>query len=94
MNNKDVFAWSHVDMLGIDPSVACHRLNVDPNHPTHQQRQMMFALERNQVISDEVDRFLEVGFIRDVWCKSWISNVVVMAKKKEENGEFVSITSI
>ncbi|CAL9006170.1 unnamed protein product [Prunus brigantina] len=36
MNNKDVFAWSHVDMLGIDLSVACHRLNVDPNHPPHQ----------------------------------------------------------
>ena len=28
--NQDVFAWSHEDMLGIDPSVIVHRLNVNP----------------------------------------------------------------
>ena len=27
--NQDVFAWSHEDMLGIDPSVIVHRLNVN-----------------------------------------------------------------
>ena len=27
--NQDVFAWSHEDMLGIDPSVIAHRLNVN-----------------------------------------------------------------
>ena len=26
--STDVFAWSHEDMLGIDPSVITHRLNV------------------------------------------------------------------
>ena len=29
--NIDVFAWSHEDMLGIDPSVITHRLNVCPS---------------------------------------------------------------
>ena len=28
--NIDVFAWSHEDMPGIDPSVITHRLNVHP----------------------------------------------------------------
>ena len=28
--NQDVFAWSHEDMPGIDPSVIVHRLNVNP----------------------------------------------------------------
>ena len=27
----DVFAWSNEDMLGIDPSVITHRLNVYPS---------------------------------------------------------------
>ena len=27
----DVFAWSHEDMPGIDPSVITHRLNVHPS---------------------------------------------------------------
>ena len=26
---KDVFAWSHEDMPGIDPNIIVHRLNVD-----------------------------------------------------------------
>ena len=27
-DNRDVFAWSHKDMPGIDPSVMMHRLNM------------------------------------------------------------------
>ncbi|CAL8169973.1 unnamed protein product [Prunus armeniaca] len=61
--NKDVFAWSHIDMTGIDPEIACHRLNVDPNHPLYQQKQRRFAPQRNQIISDEVDRLLKARFI-------------------------------
>lgn len=32
-NNLDVFAWSHEDMLGIDPSTMVHQLNVSPSFP-------------------------------------------------------------
>ena len=32
-NNQDVFASSHEDMPGIDPSVMVHRLNVLPFFP-------------------------------------------------------------
>ena len=28
--NRDVFVWSHEDMLGISPRVIEHKLNVDP----------------------------------------------------------------
>lgn len=28
--NLDVFAWTHQDMLGVDPAMITHRLNVDP----------------------------------------------------------------
>ena len=30
-SNQDVFAWTHNDMPGIDPSVIVHRLNVSPS---------------------------------------------------------------
>ena len=30
-SNQDVFAWSHNDMPGIDPSVMVHKLNVLPS---------------------------------------------------------------
>ena len=32
-NNRDIFAWSHEDMPGIDPSVIEHRLNVSLSFP-------------------------------------------------------------
>ena len=35
-DNWDVFAWSHKDMPGIDPSVMVHRLNVSPAFPSIQ----------------------------------------------------------
>ena len=37
--NQDVFAWSHEDILGIDPSIIFHRLNVSPSsHPVRQRK--------------------------------------------------------
>lgn len=92
--NQDVFAWTHKDMPGIDPNIACHRLNIDPDFPAYQQRQRRFAPERNKIISEEIDRLLEVGFIRDVWCPSWISNVVVVKKKNGKWRVCVDFTNL
>ena len=37
--NQDVFAWSHENMLGIDPSIIVHRLNVNPaSSPIRQKK--------------------------------------------------------
>jgi hypothetical protein len=41
--NNDVFAWSHEDMPGIDPSVIVHRLNVDLSHRPVKQKRGSFA---------------------------------------------------
>ena len=41
----DVFAWSHEDMLGIDPSVIIHRLNVHPSSKPVCQKKRVFAPE-------------------------------------------------
>ena len=36
--NQDVFAWSHEDMLGIDPSIIVHHLNIDPSFKQVKQK--------------------------------------------------------
>ena len=41
--NQDVFAWSHEDMPGIDPSVIVHRLNVNSDFPPVRQKKRVFA---------------------------------------------------
>ena len=43
--NQDVFAWSHEDMPGIDPSVIVHRLNVNPTSSPIRQKKRVFAQE-------------------------------------------------
>ena len=43
-NNKDMFAWSPSDMLGIDPNIICHRLHVNP-------RQQASSAEETQLRS-------------------------------------------
>ena len=53
--NKDVFAWSHKYILGIDPSMAEHKLNIDPKYPPVRQKKRRFAPERNKIVSDGVD---------------------------------------
>ncbi|XP_059630057.1 uncharacterized protein LOC132273040 [Cornus florida] len=79
--SKDVFAWSHSDMPGIDPSVSYHSLNVDPNIRPVKQKQKRFTPERNQIIAEEVNQLLEAGFIREVQYPSWLLNVVIVQKK-------------
>ena len=41
----DVFAWSHDDIPGIDPSVITHQLNVYPFFKPVRQKKRVFASE-------------------------------------------------
>ena len=52
-SNRDVFAWNHEDMPGIDPLVMVYRMNVSPFFPPIRQKKMVFAPERDQAIAEE-----------------------------------------
>ena len=52
--NIDMFAWSHEDILGIDPSVITHRLNIYPSSKPVWQKKKVFAPERDNAIKEEV----------------------------------------
>ena len=78
--NQDVFAWSHDDMPGIDPSVIVHRLNVNPTSSPIRQKKRVFAPERDKAIVKEVKKLLEAGFIQEVYYPDWLANVVMIKK--------------
>ena len=78
--NQNVFAWSHDDMPGIDPSVIVHRLNVNPTSSPIRQKKRVFTLERHKAIAEEVKKLLEAGFIREVYYPDWLANVVMVKK--------------
>jgi len=79
--NLDVFAWNHEEMLGIDPKVMSHRLNIDPHFkPIHQKRRAMTG-ERYLALKEEVDKLLVNKFIRVAYYPTWVTNPVLMNKK-------------
>ena len=78
--NQDVFAWSHEDMLGIDPSIMVHKLNVLSSFPPVRQKKQVFAQERDKANAEEVRKLLEANFIREVYYSDWLA-IVIMVKK-------------
>ena len=79
--NADVFAWTHVDMPGISPIHASHKLNVAPSAKPVRQKVRRFHPDRNLVIQTEVDNLLQNGFIITIKYPEWLTNVVVVPKK-------------
>ena len=79
-NNKDVFAWSHEDMPGINPSIISHKLNINLTLRPVKQKRRVFAPERNDAIMKEVDKPLTTNFIREVFYLDWLANVVMVKK--------------
>ena len=63
----DVFAWSHEDMPGINPSVITHRLNVYPSSKPVWQKKRVFAPERDNVIKEEVQKLIVAKFIWEIY---------------------------
>ncbi|KAK0571955.1 hypothetical protein LWI29_023956 [Acer saccharum] len=57
-NYKDVFAWSHEDMLGVDPKVISHHLSTDPEFRPVVQKRKLFNPERSVAIKKEVEKLL------------------------------------
>ncbi|XP_074363093.1 uncharacterized protein LOC141703467 [Apium graveolens] len=81
--NLDVFAWSHSDMIRIDPNVMCHRLNLDPKKKGVRQKRRPISGERAEALREEVDRLMEAGLVREAFYPVWLANPVLVKKPNE-----------
>ena len=68
-------------MIGINPTVASHKLNIILMAKLVRQKVRCFHLNCHQIIKMEVDNLLRVGFIREVKYPKWLANMVVVPKK-------------
>nr|XP_009782197.1 PREDICTED: uncharacterized protein LOC104230977 [Nicotiana sylvestris] len=80
-NNGDLFAFSHADMSGIPKQIATHKLNVDSFHPPVRQVRRKFNAAINDVVHEEVEKFLENGSIRESNYPQWVAYMVMVKKK-------------
>ncbi|KAG7588731.1 Ribonuclease H-like superfamily [Arabidopsis suecica] len=92
--NKTSFAWSAADMPGIDPSIICHKLNVDPSFKPVKQKRRKLGVERAKTVNDEVDKLLKIGSIREVQYTEWVANTVVVKKKNGKDRVCIDFTDL
>jgi hypothetical protein len=84
----DIFATSPKEMSGIDPAVACHRLNVNPNMKYVAQRRRRQTPQKAKVVKTIVGRLIQEKFSFEIHYTEWLSNVVLV---KKTSGECVLI---
>ena len=92
--STDVFAWSHEDMPGIDPSVITHHLNVYPSFKPVRQKKRVFAPEQDNVIKEEVQKLTTTKFIREVYYPNWLANVVMVKNANDKWRMCVNFTDL
>ncbi|KAG7579052.1 Reverse transcriptase domain [Arabidopsis thaliana x Arabidopsis arenosa] len=92
--NKTSFAWSAADMPGIDPSIICHELNVDPSFNPVKQKRRKLEVERAKAVNDEVDKLFKIGSIREVQYPEWVANTVVVKKKNGKDRVCIDFTDL
>ena len=76
----DAFAWSAANMPGINSDFLCHHFTMDPNVRPVRQIRRKFNKEKRQVIWEETEKLLKVGYIREIQYPEWVANVVLVKK--------------
>ena len=71
-------------MVGINSTVASHKLNIIPTAKPVRQKVRRFHPDRHQIIQMKVDNLLRVDSVKEVKYPEWLDNVVVVPKKNSK----------
>jgi hypothetical protein len=76
--NKDVFAWSALDLIRVSRTIIEHNLGIYSSvRPNKQKLQKMFD-EKTEVVRAEVHYLLEAKFIEPIAYLTWLTNVIMV----------------
>jgi hypothetical protein len=92
--NKDVFAWSALDLVGVSRTVIEHSLGIDPSMRPKKQRLRKMSDEKTEAAKAEVHRLLEASFIEPIAYSTWLANVVMVQKKSGRWHMCIDFTSL
>jgi hypothetical protein len=73
---SDFFAWDYTEMPGLDRSIIEHRLPLKKGFHPFQQRARQMRTKVLEEVKKEIEKMLEVGFIRPCRYVEWISTIV------------------
>ena len=83
---KDVFAWSHQELTGINLAYGEHKIDLEDNARPVRQRQYRLNPKYSLKVEEELDTLLDAGFIYLVKQNEWVSPIVIAPKKVRADG--------
>jgi hypothetical protein len=92
--NKDVFAWSTLDLVGVSRSIIEHGLGIDPSVRPRKLRLRKMSDEKTEATKDEVHCLLEARFIEPIAYPTWLANMVMVQKKSGKWRMCIDFTSL
>jgi hypothetical protein len=92
--NKDVFAWSALDLVRVSRTVIEHTLGIDPSVRPKKQRLRKMSDEKTEAAKAEVHCLLEANFIEPITYPTWLANVVMVQKKSDKWRMCIDFTSL
>jgi hypothetical protein len=92
--NKDVFAWSTLDLIGVSRTVIEHSLGIDPLVRPKKLWLHKMSDEKTEAAKAEVHRLLEANFIEPIAYPTWLANVVMVQKKSGKWRMCIDFTSL
>ena len=78
---KEAIAWSIEDLKGVSPSICMHKILLNDNAKTSIEHQRRLNPMIKEVVSKEVLKWLNAGFIYAILDSSWVSPMHVVPKK-------------
>jgi hypothetical protein len=92
--NKDVFAWSALDLVGVSRTIIEHGLGIDSSVRPKKQRLRKMSDEKTEAAKAEVHRLLEANFIEPIAYPTWLANLVMVQKKSGKWRMCIDFTSL
>jgi hypothetical protein len=92
--NKDVFAWSALDLVGVSRTIIEHSLGIDPSVRLKKQRLRKMSDEKTEATKAKVHHLLEANFIEPVAYPTWLANVVMVQNKSVKWRMCIDFTSL
>jgi len=90
----DVFTWSLTDISGVNLSIICHRMSIDPEIKPVKQKTRKMNAEWCQALSKEINRLLRANFIRETHYPEWLANPVLVKKKNGKWRIYIDFTNL
>jgi len=82
--NIVVFAWDYKDMEGIHISICTHHIYIKEYCKSIRQTQRRMNLALKDIVKQELQKLLDVGFIYPILDSEWVSPLVIVTKIKEK----------